>query len=328
LQALTVLELRAKLAAAEVLAAAATTGSNGSSNVSAPAPDVLTAFVEAHNLGLQTLAECLTKQLHSTAAAWGYSPSEYSSSNVSVWEQMGGVLEGAAGLRLPPPAPLQDFLQQQHGGVGAAALAQLTSYLEALSRSSSSDSWGGAPACVGSVASAVHAVLTAKLLQQKQLLLGGSSNGSSSRVSGRQLQLVRSHCELLLDRLQQQSLLQEVMLVDRADLQLIAAANEAQQQPGWRQQLQEQLLPQGLLQGAEQQQQHPIEKWGVFDLDQAQPWDSPTEVVSVGLQGDAGGDDGEQQSLEQVLLDAKQQAAEAAVMLALFGLGEKPRRLH
>lgn len=48
----------------------------------------------------------------------------------------------------------------------------------------------------------MHAVLTAKLLQQKQLLLGGSSNGSSSRVAGRQLQLVCGHCDLLLDRLQ------------------------------------------------------------------------------------------------------------------------------
>lgn len=323
LQALTVLELRAKLAAAEALAAVATAGSNGSSNGSVPAPDVLTAFVEAHNLGLQTLAECLTKQLHSTAAAWGYSPSGYNSSKGSVWEQMGCVLEGAAGLQLPPPPPLQDILQQQHGGVGAAALAQLTSYLEGLSRSSSSDSWGGAAACVGSVASAVHAMLTAKLLQQKQVQLGRSSNGSSSRVSGRQLQLVHSHCELLLERLQQQKLLQEVVLVDRADLQLIAAADEAQQQPGWLH-LQEQLLPPGLLPGAEQQQ-HSTETWGVFDSDQTQPWDSPTEVVSLGLQGDAGVDDTGQLSPEQTRFEAQQQAAKAAELLARHGL--KPLRL-
>jgi hypothetical protein len=45
------------------------------------------------------------------------------------------------------------------------------------------------------------------------------------------------------------------------------------------------LQPQGLLRSAEQQEQHSTEKWVVYDSYQIQPWDSPTEVVSLGLQG-------------------------------------------
>jgi hypothetical protein len=74
--------------------------------------------------------------------------------------------------------------------------------------------------------------------------------------------------------------------------------------------------------------QHLVLLVGCINSDQTQPWDGPTEVVSVGLQRDAGGEDGAQQSLEQVLLDAKQQATEPAVLFALCGLGEKPRRLQ
>lgn len=78
--------------------------------------------------------------------------------------------------------------------------------------------------------------------------------------------------------------LAEENLVDRADLRLIAGADKQQQQPGWWQQ-QYQLQPQGLLRSAEQQEQHSTEKWVVYDSYQIQPCDSPTEVVSLGLQG-------------------------------------------
>jgi hypothetical protein len=241
LQALTVLELRAKLAAAA--AAAGSIGSNGS-NGNSGCVDVLSAFVEAHNTGLLSLGNCLEAQLDSTAAAWGYPPTSYSSSSSDAWQPAGQVLRDAPSLQLPPPPPLHDFLQQQQQqqvSAGAAALAQLTSYLDSCGAAGAEGGAGGVSGCVAAVAQGVRAILTARLVQQKQLL-------ASSRASERQLQLVRSHCELLLERLQQQPVLQVMLTVHRADLQLIQAADSQQQQPGWWQQQQQQQL---LLQGGE-----------------------------------------------------------------------------
>lgn len=346
LQALTVLELRAKLAAAEALAAAAAPAASRNGNSAQPAgtvPDLLTAFVEAHNTGLLSLGNCIQAQLDSTAAAWGYPPSSYSSSSSStgstVWQAAEQVLQGVTALQLPPPPPLHEYLgqQQQEEGVtaGAAALTQLNSYLDALG-SRSGTSRGPVSDAVRSVTVGLKAVLTAKLLQQKQLLLPSPGNSiTSGKTAQRQLQLVRSHCELLLERLQQQPLLQAVLAVDRGDLGLIVAADEEQQQPGWVQQQQQQLL----LPDADtvlQQQEYGGFEAG-FGQEGDQPWDSPTEQVPLGWTGagsfrvvqgqggpaqqqqdheqeDEGGDAG--QSPEVVHTVAKQQAAVAAELLA------------
>jgi hypothetical protein len=337
-QALTVLELRAKLAAADAVAAAAGgSGKNGSSgSMHAPVPDVLSACVEAHNTGLLSLGNCIKAQLDSTAAAWGYPPSGYSSSSSTVWAAAEQVLCGAAALQLPPPPPLQDFQQQQQVGAGAA-LAQLTSYLDALSSgtsSSNSSSTGRVSGAVVSVATGLKAALTVKLLQQKQLLL--PSSDSNSKSLQRQLQLVRVHCDLLLERLQQQPLLQAMLTVDRSDLGLIAAADEEQRQPGWWQQQQQLLLAAGEYDAQQQQQQQ--SGYGGFTLgfvdERPQPWDSPTEQMPVGwnaagsfrLEGAGaaaqhqqgeGGEGGDlDQSPEVAHTVAKQQAAVAAELLA------------
>jgi hypothetical protein len=321
-QALTVLELRAKLAAVEALAAAAAAAS--SSNGNSPVPDLLSAFVEAHNTGLLSLGNCMQAQLDSTAAAWGYPPSSNSSSSTSsVWAAASRVMQGAPALALPPPQPLHDFLQQQQQqqqGTGAAALSQLTAYLDALS-SSSNEGAEGVSEAVRSVATGMRAVLTATLLQQKQLLLPSPSG--SSRSSGRQLSLVRSHCELLLERLQQQPPLQAWLAVDASDLGLIVAADQEQQQPGWWQQ------QVGGVVGQQQQQQQALgydAGVGLLDDDEGpQPWDSPMQQVPLGwhAQGQAGAVGGEEeeeevfdQSPEVAHTVAKQQAAVAAELLA------------
>lgn len=303
------LELRAKLAAVQALAAAAAAASrsNGNSTV----PDLLSAFVEAHNTGLLSLGNCMQAQLDSTAAAWGYPPPNSSSSS-SVWAAASRVMQGAPALALPPPQPLHHFLQQQQQqGTAAAALAQLTAYLDALS--SSSEGAGGVSDAVRSVATGLRAVLTATLLQQKQLLLP-SSNGSS-RSSGRQLALVRSHCELLLERLQQQQPLQAWLVVDAADLGLIVAADQEQQQPGWWQQQTGGVGGQLGYEGGA----------GLLDEEEGpQPWDSPRQQVPLvwHVQGQdrAGGDEEEEevfdQSPEVAHTVAKQQAAFAAELLA------------
>lgn len=320
-QALTVLELRAKLAAVQALAAAAAAAaaSNSNGNGNSAVPDLLSAFVESHNTGLLSLGNCMQAQLDSTAAAWGYPPPDSSSSR-SVWAAASRVMQGAPALALPPPQPLHHFLQQQQQGTGAAALAQLTAYLDALS--SSSDGPGGVSEAVRSVATGLRAVLTATLLQQKQLLLPSSSNGSS-RSSGRQLALVRSHCELLLERLQQQQQLQAWLVVDASDLGLIVAADQEQQQPGWWQQQQA-----GGVGGQQQQEQLGYEGGiGLLGGEEEgpQPWDSPRQQVPLGWQHgqgqDRAGEDGEDeevfdQSPEVAHTVAKQQAAVAAELLA------------
>lgn len=262
LQALTLLELRAKLAAAAAQAAGGVgVVSNGSSRFAAglfgrPAddvgvpPDVLTAFVEAHNTGLLSLANCLEAQLDRPAAAWGYPPPTSSSSRSgsdSVWSTTQHMLQGVAQLQLPAPPPLAHNLleqqqQQQHYGSsnstnpGAAAIAQLSSYLDSLAAASAADgaSFGGRLVSPGvsSAAAGVKSMLASRLVQQKQLLLAPPTATTGAAARGhveRQLQLVRTHCELLLQRLQQQALLQVVLYIDAADLALIVQADEQQQ---------------------------------------------------------------------------------------------------
>jgi hypothetical protein len=322
LQALTVLELRAKLAAATAAAAA---GSNGSSGC----VDVLSAYVEAHNTGLLSLGNCLEAQLDSTAAAWGYPPTIYSgSSSIDAWQAAAQLLRDAPSLQLPPPPPLYDFLQQQQQQVsaGAAALAQLTSYLDSCG-AAEAEGGGGVSAAVAAVAQGVRAILTARLVQQKQLL-PSSSSSRSSRASERQLQLVRSHCELLLERLQQQPVLQVMLTIHRGDLQLIQAADSQQQQPGWWQQ-QQQLLLQGdesSLQVAEQGLHHDDSGddgtggWPGGDVLWGEEGGDPTGAAAQQQQqqqlGDAGGDPGGDGSPEAARSTAKQQAAVAAQLLA------------
>jgi len=357
LQALTVLELRAKLAVAEAWAVAAA-GSNSSNGSNGRAghdglghvPDVLTAFVEAHNTALLSLANCLAAQLDSTAAAWGYPPSSYSCSSSnrdgcresSVWSQTERVLQGAAVLQLPAAPPLDHYLHQQlqqkgEQDAGAAAIAQLASYLDFLSRGGQSNGSGRVSEAVASVATGLQALLTAKLVQQKQQQLGG-------QVSRQQvLLLVRSHSELLLERLQQQVLLQVVLSVSGSDLGLICAADEQQRQPGWWQQ-------QVALAAAElraQQQQEQGNGGGDRLGAAAGPPDSPKELMPLGWDAARGfaangaslgvhGMDGAEQQLngagewaavgdqglkedgspEHVCSTAKKQAAVAAELLA------------
>lgn len=145
----------------------------------------------------------------------------------------------------------------------------------------------------------------------------------------RLFQLVRAQCELLLERLQQQSVLQVVLLVDAADLQLICKADEQQRQPGWWQQ-QVQLGAAAIAQARQQQQGGTNTRPAIWSPEPVSPaqlvplgWHQGVDAaVTDGVLGGVGGasagvvQEASSSSPEAMSTIAKQQAAVATELLA------------